>query len=143
MKQQTNSSRELIIGLLAVIVTLGAFDTFQQDLQSIAGYPISIVFGVVSSGIIVFVVCVLARMALAKALAIALLLPPTLATFEQIRKHSVGTTGSGVLSLILAVVLAAVVGVAVTALVNRLTGVNLGDTNTPSKREETAEHIKD
>ena len=127
-------------GLVAVIVTLGAFDTFQQDLQSVAGYPISIVCGVLISGIIVFVVCLLAKMALAKALATSLVLPPTLATFEQIRKHSVGSTGSGVLSLILAVVLAAVVGVAISALVRRLTGVDLGGTSTPSKQEKTAKH---
>jgi hypothetical protein len=119
MKQQTNSSRELMTGLVAVIVTLGAFDTFQQDLQSVAGYPISIVCGVVISGIIVFVVCLVAKMAIAKALAISLVLPPTLGTFELIRKHSVGSTGSGVLSLILAVVLAALVGVAISALVFR------------------------
>jgi len=52
MKQQINSSRELITGLVAVIVTLGAFDTFQQDLQPITGYPISVVGGVVASAVL-------------------------------------------------------------------------------------------
>ena len=33
MTHQTDSSRELITSLVAVVVTLGAFDTFQQDLE--------------------------------------------------------------------------------------------------------------
>ena len=124
MNQQPDSSRELITGLVAVIVTLGAFDTFQQDLEPVAGYLASVLGGIVISAIIVLVVCFIGKMPRQKALAAAVLLPPTLATFEQIRKNTVGITGSGFLSLLLAVMFAVLVGVAVALFVRRFAGVD-------------------
>lgn len=129
MNQQTDGARELITGLVATIVTLGAFDTFQQDLEPVAGYIANVLGGIVISATIVFVVCLFVKMPRQKALATAFLLPPTLATFEQIRKHSVDFTENRMLSLLLAVVSAIVVGAIVAAATSRLTGVNLASAN--------------
>lgn len=143
MNPKPDSSRELITGIVAVIVTLGAFDTFQQDLEPVAGYLASVLGGIVISAIIVFVVCLIGRMPRQKALAAAVLLPPTLATFEQIRKHTVNMTGSGILSLVLAVVFAILVGVAVAFLVRRLAGVDwtnaASSASSESQKSENAE----
>ena len=133
MSKRPESSRELITGLVAVIVTLGVFDTFQQNLEPVDGYLASVIGGIVISAIIVFVVCLFGKMPRTKALATAALLPPTLATFEQFRKQTLDLTGSGMLSLLLAVVFAVVVGATVAALVGRVTGVDWARANTKSK----------
>ena len=144
MNSQQNNSRDLIAGLVAVVVTLGAFDTFQRDLEPVAGYLASVLGGMVISAIIVFVVCLLVRMPRRKAVATALLLPPTLVTFELIRKDTVDITGSGIFSLLLAVVFALMIGMGVAVLARRFAGIdwasppepNASITPTPENAEQ-------
>lgn len=123
MPDSQNTSRELIVGFIAMIVTFGASDTFQKDLEPVVGYVGSVAGSIVISAVIVFVVCLLGRLPKPKALAISTLLPPTLVTFEQVRTHSIDTTGSGLLSLLLAIVSALAMGFVVALLVKRITGV--------------------
>jgi ABC-type polysaccharide/polyol phosphate export permease len=124
MIERISSSREAIVGLIATIVTLGASDTFQKNLEPVVGYVGSVLGSIVISGIIVFAVCWLGKLTRSKSLAIAALLPPTLVVFEQVRRHSVDRTGSELLSLLLAIVCALAVGCVVAWLVTRITGVS-------------------
>jgi hypothetical protein len=147
MNQQAQNSREWITGLVAVIVTLGAFDRFQKDLEPVIGYMASVLGGLAISAIVVFVVCLLGRTPRQKAIAISVLLPPTLATFEQIRKHSVDVTGSEILSLLLAVILSVLVGVAIAVLLSRFAGVDwtnaAGFASSETQRSDSAGSGKD
>ena len=124
MIERISSSRDAIVGLIATIVTLGASDTFQKNLEPVVGYVGSVLGSTVISAIIVFAVCWLAKLTRSKSLAIAALLPPTLVVFEQVRRHSVDRTGSELLSLLLAVASALAVGGVVAWLVTRITGVS-------------------
>lgn len=138
VKQQPDGSRELITGLVAVIVTLGALDTFQRDLEPKAGYPASVLGGIVISAIVVFVVCLIGRMPRQKAFATAALLPPTLAAFEQIRKHTVDYTGSGILSLLLAMIFAVLVGAVVAVVIRQFSCAD----GSSHARSATSEKLK-
>ena len=124
MPDSQKTSRELIVGFIAMIVTFGASDTFQKDLEPVLGYVGSVAGSIVISAIIVFVVCLFGKLNKSKAIAISTLLPPTLVTFEQVRTHSIDTTGSGLLSLVLAIASALAVGFVVALIVKRITGVN-------------------
>lgn len=124
MVERISSSREAIVGLIATIVTLGASDKFQKDLEPVVGYVGSVLGSIAISGIIVFGVGWLGKLTLSKSLAIAALLPPTLVVFEQVRRHSVDRTGSEFLSLLLAIASALAVGCAVAWLLTRITGAN-------------------
>jgi len=124
MPDSKNTSRELIVVFIAMIVTFGASETFQKDLEPVLGYVGSVAGSIVISGIIVFVVCLFGILNKSKALAISTLLPTTLVTFEQVRTHSIDRTRSGLLSLVLGIVSALAVGFVVALLVKRVTGVN-------------------
>lgn len=124
MPEPKNTSRELIIGFIAMIVIFGASDIFQKDLEPVVGYFGSVTASIVISAIIAFVVCLFGKLEKSKALAIYALLPPTVVTFEQVRTHSIGMTGNGLLSLLLAIASALAVGLIFASIVKKVTGVN-------------------
>lgn len=142
MPDSQNTSRELIVGFIAMIVTFGASDTFQKDLEPVLGYVGSVAGSVVISAMIVFVVCLFGKLNKPWALAISTLLPVTLVTVEQVRTHSIDTTGSGLLSLVLGLVSALAVGFVVALLVKRVIGVNrdvsAGSSDVPSDNRNDA-----
>lgn len=121
---ESNTSRDMIVGFIAMIVTFGASERFQKDLEPVVGYAGSVAGSILISGVIVLVVCLLGRIEKSKTLAITTAYPPTLVTFEQVRTRSIDATGSGLLSLLLAIAGALAVGFAVLFLVKRITGVN-------------------
>ena len=138
MSEPQNTSRELIVGFIAMIVTFGAFDTFQKDLEPVIGYVGSVAGGIVISAIIVFVVCLFGKLDRPKAVAISTLLPPTLVTFEQVRTHSIDMAGSGLVALLLAIASALAVGFIVAVLVKRVTGVTWdASAGSPDAESET------
>ena len=126
MTEMQDTSRETTVGFISVIVAIGVSGMFQPDLEPVVGYVGSVAGDIVISAVIVFVVCLFGKLSRPKALAISVLLAPTLVTFEQIRRHLLESTSNSFFSVLLATASAFAVGFVVALLVKCITGVDSG-----------------